>query len=229
MPYLLISDFAGGLDTRKSALTSPAGTLQRLNDCVITPGGEIAKRKAFVQVADLTGSFGLAATESTLFAFNGNGAGAPSSGVPGVGLVYQAIPNGNTYQTDFETFDGSVYLVTADNGTGVNHHYYNGVETQGSGRGYYVRTYGTKIYAVAGKNLFFSAVGDATNWTTGTGAGFINLSVQDADGESLVSLEIYYDKLSVFSSEATQIWSVDPDPLQNNLDQVLREIGRAHV
>ena len=66
MPYLLISDFAGGLDTRKSALTSPAGTLQRLNDCVITPGGEIAKRKAFVQVADLTGSFGLAATESKI-------------------------------------------------------------------------------------------------------------------------------------------------------------------
>ena len=49
--------------------------------------------------------------------------------------------------------------------------------------------------------------------------------MQDADGESLVSLEIYYDKLSVFSSEATQIWSVDPDPLQNNLDQVLRGAG----
>ena len=225
MPYFLIDDFAGGLDTRKSALTSPAGTLQRLNDCVITPGGEIAKRKAFVQVADLTGSFGLAATESTLYAFNSSGTGAPSSGVPGVGLVYQAIPNGNTYQTDFETFDGNIYLVTADFGTGANHHYYNGVETEGSGRGYYLRTYGTKLYAVAGKNLFFSAVGDPMNWTTGTGAGFINLSMQDADGEALVSLEIYYDKLSVFSSEATQIWSVDTDPLQNVLDQVLRGAG----
>src|SRR4029077_5558260 len=69
IPYLMIDDFAGGLDTRKSAITSPAGTLQRLNDCVITPGGEIAKRKAFVQVADLSGTFGLAATEANLYAF----------------------------------------------------------------------------------------------------------------------------------------------------------------
>lgn len=225
MPYLMIDDFAGGLDTRKSAITSPAGTLQRLNDCTITPGGEITKRKAFVQVADLTGTFGLAATESTLYAFVASAKTPPSSGVPGVGLTYQVIPNGNTRQTDFDTFDGGVYLVTADNGTNANHHYYNGVETQGSGKGYYVKTYGTKVYAVAGKYLYFSAVGDATNWTTGTGAGFVNLSMQDADGESLTTLEIYYDKLSIFSSEATQIWSVDTDPLQNVLDQVLRGAG----
>ena len=231
MPYLLIDDFAGGLDTRKSALTSPAGTLQRLNDCVITPGGEIAKRKAFVQVADLTGSFGLAATESTLYAFtHGNVVSPPSSGVPGVGLIYQTIPNSNTsvVQYDYETFDGDVYLICYDPAQASGHwnpHYFRGALTEGSDRGLYARTYGTKMYTVQGKNLFFSAVGDVTNWTTGTGAGFVNLSMQDADGESLVSLEIYYDKLSIFSSEATQIWSVDPDPLQNNLNQVLRGAG----
>ena len=86
MPYLLIDDFAGGLDTRKSGLTSAAGTLQRLNNCVITPGGEIAKRKAFVPVADLSGTFGLAATESSVYAFTRNTmsprqpAGFPASG-----------------------------------------------------------------------------------------------------------------------------------------------------
>ena len=229
MPYLLIDNFVGGLDTRKSALTSPPGTLQRLNDCVITPGGEIAKRKAFVQVADLTGTFGLAATESTLVAFTrGVALGAPGSGVSGVGLYYQTIPNtdASMYQTDFDTYDGGIYLVT--NASSGNHHYYNAVETEGTNHGYYVKTYGTKMYAVLGKYLYFSCVGNPQYWTNvdpRVGAGFVNLSTQDSDGGALVSLEIYYDKLSIFSSESTQLWSVDTDPLQNVLDQVLRGAG----
>ena len=227
----MIDNFASGLDTRKSALTSAAGTLQRLNNAVITPGGEIAKRKAFVKVATLTNTFGLAATESALYAFTRNVViTPPSSGVPGVGLVYQKLPNASATltQTDFDTFDGAVYLVCYDPAAAYpanDPHYYKGVETEGTGKGLYVRTYGTKVYSVINQNLFFSAVGDATNWTTGTGAGFINLAMQDADGEQLTSLEIYYDKLAVFSSEATQLWSVDPDPLQNVLNQVLRGAG----
>jgi hypothetical protein len=227
----MIDNFAAGLDTRKSALTSAAGTLQRLNNAVITPGGEIAKRKAFVLVASLAGTFGLAATESALYAFTRNAPlTPPSSGVPGVSLIYQDLPNADPQltQTDFDTFDGEIYLACVDptqaSGRG-NPHYYKGVLTEGSDHGYYVRTYASKVYSVVGKNLFFSAGNDATNWTTGTGAGFNNLSRQDADGENLTSLEIYYDKLSIFSSEATQLWSVDPDPLQNVLDQVLRGAG----
>jgi hypothetical protein len=226
--YLIIDDFAAGLDTRKSGLTAPSGSLQRLNDLVITPGGEIAKRKAFVKVATLTNTFGLAATESTLYCFTRNvTVTPPSSGVSGVGLAYQSISSTDpaVQQTDFDTFDGNIYLATWNSGTGENKHFYNGVETQGDGHGYYIRTYATKIYGVLGKNLYYSAVNDPTNWTTGTGAGFTNLAKQDADAESLVSLEIYYDKMVVFSSEAAQIWSVDPDPNQNVLDQILRGAG----
>jgi hypothetical protein len=57
------------------------------------------------------------------------------------------------------------------------------------------------------------------------GAGFINLSNNDSGGENLTSLEVYYDKLAVLSSVTTQLWAVDPDPLQNSLDQVLRQSG----
>jgi hypothetical protein len=238
MPYLLIDDFAGGLDTRKSALTSPAGTLQRLNNCIITPGGEIAKRKAFVQVADLTGTFGLASTESSVYAFTRNAnVTAPGSGVPGVGLVYQKLPNGaaGLTQTDFDTFDGGVYVVCYDPAAVYPAnvpHYYNGVLTEGTGKGLYCRTFGTKMYAVLGKNLFFSCIGDAVHWTNNSaatpaqeGAGLIDLAMQDSDGENLTSLEIYYDKLAIFSTEANQIWAMDTDPLQNNLTQVLRGAG----
>ncbi len=150
--------------------------------------------------------------------------------MPNVGLIYQKIPSASAtlVQTDFDTFDGDVYLAAYDSSLAYpanNPHFFRGAATEGAGKGHYVRTYSTKVYGVLGKNLYFSAVGDATNWTTGTGAGFINLSMQDADGEQLVSVEVYYDKLSIFSSEATQLWSVDPDPLQNVLDQVLRGAG----
>ena len=320
MPYTVITDFAGGLDTRKSALTAPSGTLQKLVNAAISPGGEIVKRRAFVQVATLTGTFGLAATENTLYCFTRNTAPPTiASGVPGVGLTVQQIPNSNADldQADYDTFDGKVYLVcTRPSGTtdaAKNPHYYDAVLTEGAGKGYYIRAYQSKIYAVTGKYLYFTAVDDPTIWNTdpvvtvtslsnanpavvtvaaadigkftngmqviikgvtatgmtdanGTrtitgvgspantfklqgvdtsagaapqttgitatpltakrvGAGFINLSLQDADSEFLTSLEVYYDQLSIFSSEATQLWSVDADPLQNTYNQLLRGCG----
>lgn len=319
MPYLTIDNFAAGLDTRKSALTSAPGTLQRLTNATVTPGGEIAKRRAFVQVADLTGTFGLAATESAVYAFTRNTVLAPPSfPIAGTSLVFQSIPYTPTTfaQTDFDTFNGKVYLAGQDSaqpaGSRIKH-FYNGAATEGNEKGPYIRTYRTKMYGVQGNNLYFSAVGDPTLWnadpivnvvslsnanpcvvtvaaadiakfvngqlvtisgasatgmtpangrhtissagspantfkltgvdtsaasapqTTGVtavpastaraGAGFINLSNQDSGGELLTSLEVYYDKLAVFSSVTTQLWAVDPDPLQNVLDQVLRSSG----
>jgi hypothetical protein len=235
VPTLVIDNFAAGLDTRKSALTSVPGTLQRLTNATITPGGEIAKRRAFIKVATLTGSFGLAATESTLYAFTRNTVLTPPVisvfGVSG-GLVYQKIPNASPTltQTDFDTFNGLIYLACYDTNPAILFptnvpHYYNAVATGGTGKGAYIKTYGTKVYAVIGTNLSFSAVNDPSNWSTGTGAGFINLSNQDSGGEVLTSVEVYYDKLCVFSTQATQLWAVDPDPAQNALSQVLRNSG----
>jgi hypothetical protein len=232
MPYLLITDFAAGLDTRKHILASPPGTLTRLVNAAITPGGDIYKRRAFVKIATLTGSFGLASTGSTLYAFTRNVVlSPPSLGMAGMSLVYQTIPNASTtlLQTDYDTFDGKIYLATFDPaGTPVpnnNLHYYDGAQTTGSGKGIYVRAYRTKVHSVVRNTLYFSAVDDPMDWDSGTGAGSINLSTQDADAEVLTSLEVYYDKLAVFSSESVQLWTMDPDPLQNQLFQVLRGIG----
>jgi hypothetical protein len=236
MSYFVIDNFAAGLDTRKSPLTSPPGVLVILEDAVITPGGEVEKRKAFVKEATIAGTFGLASTESTLHVFTRDVDPAVLS-LPSVvattPLVAERVPNSSITleQIDYDTFDGLIYLACADS-AGVtqpqkNPHYYGSpkVETEGSGKGYYIRTYQSKIYSVFGKYLNFSAVDDPDNWTTGTGAGFINLSLQDADSEFLTSIEVYYDKLAIFSSEATQLWAVDPDPLQNTYEQLLRGTG----
>jgi hypothetical protein len=335
LTYQIIDNFAAGLDTRKSPLTSPAGTLTRLINAAITPGGEIQKRRAFVAVANVAGSFGLASTESTLYVFGRSAVPSlPTWPVAGVSLKALSIPNGSTGldQVDYDTFDGKVYLSCIDtnvalnaDGTvppGRNPHYWDPstttpgtgmVLTEGAGKGYHVRTYQSKVYAVLGRNLSFSAVGNPFIWnaativnsvnvsslsntnparctvavgditkfsngkrimvsgadelhglanglhtisavntpantfilddvdcsgaaaaqTTGVkiddqptaGRGYINLSMQDADSETLTSLEVYYDKLSVFSSEAVQIWAVDPDPAQNSFTQLLRAAG----
>jgi len=48
MPYLVVENFNGGLDTRRHVLVSKPGTLAQLTDAHVTRGGEIEKRKAFV-------------------------------------------------------------------------------------------------------------------------------------------------------------------------------------
>jgi len=236
--YQIIDNFAFGLDTRKSVLTSPAGTLTRLRNAVITPGGEIAKRRAFVKVADVPGTFGLAATSAKLVVFGRNVAPPipawPFS--PSIPLVGLKVPNANPAleQFDYDIFNGRVYLAAHEPGVAWRHYYENTaggpmVETEGTGKGVYIRTYQAKMYGVLGSNISFSAVKDPMIWTSpaspANGAGSINLAMQDADLESLTSLEVYYNKMAVFASEATQIWAVDPDPLQNVYEQLLRGAG----
>jgi len=77
---------------------------------------------------------------------------------------------------------------------------------------------------VAGSVLFFSAVGDPSDWT-GTGSGAIDLSLEDSDMTDCVSLEVYYDWLAIFSKTACQLWAIDPDPLKTQYKQTLRQAG----
>jgi hypothetical protein len=238
------------------------------------------------------------------------------------------VPNASAvlHQTDYDVFNGYIYLACADDGEGVdaNPHYYavppvdpyadptSMVKTEGTNRGYFIRTYQSKIYAVNDKYLHFSAINNPLLWeaelagpvditamtagtplvctvgvgeigkfrngmsimisgctgpiyewvngqnvvsgidtgagtfvingdTTGatpplaagatadavpaTGRGFINLSTQDASGEVLKTVEVYYDKLALFTTQATQIWAIDPDPAQNAFEQLLRGAG----
>jgi hypothetical protein len=236
--YQLVENFAAGLDTRKSPLTSPAGTLTRMVNAVVSPGGEIVKRRAFVQCATVPSTtFGLAATESRLIVFGRNvdptvpPLVADGVTVPGVTLDALKVPNAaaSLSLSDYDVFDGRLYIAVHEPSVAYKHYYEDPigtmVETEGTNKGAFIRTYQSKVYSVSGKTLYFSAINNPKLWNTGTGAGFINLSLQDADAERLTSLEVYYDKLAIFSSEAVQIWAVDADPAQNAFVQLLRAAG----
>ena len=140
-----------------------------------------------------------------------------------------------TQQIDYDVFNGQIYAVFLGS-DGQNYHYYNGVQvTQATGKGTNVRTYKEKMYGVAGRNLSFSAVGDPTIWidpspdsegnVAHNGSGFVNIGANDADSENLISMEVYYDKMAVFSSLSCQLWFLDPDPSLNQYYQTLRDAG----
>jgi hypothetical protein len=116
------------------------------------------------------------------------------------------------------------------------YHYYNGIAVPGAtDHGSFIRTYKEKIYGVQGRTLYFSAVGDPTTWTdpppdssgnvAHNGSGFINISSNDSDAENLTSMEVYYDKMAIFSPLSCQLWFLDPDPSLNQYYQTLRDAG----
>lgn len=235
MTYLLVENFNQGLETRRSVLTAPAGSVLTLRNAAIDPGGEIVKRRAFVKIGTnlLAGTFGLAAIGNNVTAFTRNATVAPPAlNISGYTLNFQnlvGLTSTTAFLTDWDVFDGKLYVALADPGgttpAGQNPHFFDGAATGGAGKGYYVRSFKSKVYAVVDKYLSFCAVADPTNWSTGTGAGFINLSLQETGGAGVQGLEIYYDKLAVMSDSTTQIWSMDADPLKNQLVQTLRATG----
>jgi hypothetical protein len=91
------------------------------------------------------------------------------------------------------------------------------------------------MYALAARYLIFSAVGDATVWNDPSpdalgniahnGSGFIDISSNDADSFDLYGMEVYYDKMAIFSKLSAQLWFLDPDPSLNQYFQTLRDAG----
>ena len=226
MPYFTITDFAAGLDLRRSSLTAPPGTLRKLLNAHVTPGGEIEKRFAFVPFATVpANSQGLVELQGKLYTFvPGGSATNPPTAPWGIGTMELDCTTINEI-VDYDFFDNKAFVVAfVDGDTTVPVHFYDGVVVPDA-QGLYVRTYKNKIFAVERGILFFSADGDPTDWTVDASAGFIDLSLGDSDMSDALALEVYYDKLAILSKTATQLWVIDPDPLQTQYAQTLRQAG----
>lgn len=92
--------------------------------------------------------------------------------------------------------------------------------------GPFVKTVRTKMYATAGGLLHFSGIQNPAQWTTDVvGAGFIDMSTEDAQANPLVALARYQNQLAVFAPEVVLIEYIDPDPALNTLRQVLANTG----
>jgi len=131
MPYILVEDFRGGLDSRRSNVTATSGTLVSIKNAHITRGGEIEKRPAFVSLATLpSNTTGLAAANGQIYVFGSDASSSVSfaSGTPAnVNYVRLEHPSGTalTKVLDTDFFDGQVYA-SAQFADGRIYHYYNG-------------------------------------------------------------------------------------------------------
>jgi hypothetical protein len=102
-----ITSFKYGLDTRKDMLTSQPGTLVTCENAHINPGGEIEKRKAFVEYANVAinddggssdqGVFGIESTDAGIIVF-GSALLFGASVTQAQPRLQSAIPAGVTYQ-----------------------------------------------------------------------------------------------------------------------------------
>lgn len=248
--YYEIANFLSGIDTRKDVMTAPAGSLRLLKNCHLTPGGEIEKRSAFTNWYDANSwnpLFGLISLNGQPYIVTTGGSGiaiAPTPTSPG---VYRVTPpagaSGGTVtlqeMTDWDIYNGKPFVnflgYDASVGMYGSYAYYDSVYVaEAAGRALACRTYKEKMYGVNGRYLYFSAIGDPTKWNdpppvggvvAHNGSGFISIGSNDSDSENLISLEVYYDKMAIFSSLGCQLWFLDPDPSLNQYYQTLRDAG----
>lgn len=240
--YYEIANFQLGMDTRKEVMTAPAGTLRMLQNAHITPGGEIEKRSAFNYWCNAPpGALGMCALNEQPYVFlnDGHGLGVQAPTPTSVGVIHIDNPaSGSGVINQFycyDIFDGKIFAVFGATDGNV-HGYYDGVEVPGAmNRVGKVRTYKEKMYGVIGRFLNFSAVGDPTTWVdpppdasgnvAHNGSGFIDLGAHDGDSENISTMEVYYDKMAIFTTYSCQLWFLDPDPSLNQYYQTIRDAG----
>ncbi len=132
MPYILVEDFRGGLDNRRSNVTAQAGTLVTLKNAHINRGGEIEKRQAFVKLTTLpSNTTGLTASNGQIYVF-GHEASSAVNFAPGtpanVNYMRLQHPTPTTEITSIlgtSFFNGQVYA-SAQYEDGRIYHFYNG-------------------------------------------------------------------------------------------------------
>lgn len=145
MSYLVIENFAGGLDTRRNILTSKPGNLVRLDNCHVSRGGEIERRKAFVHKGNLPlGTYGLEACGDKVFVF---GSIPTPSPIPN-GITYQRLthPDGPSFSmtkvVSFTSYGGKPFVIAEFN-DGARYCYYDGVIVDDSVNGIFRASHGS--------------------------------------------------------------------------------------
>lgn len=238
MAYYILQDFAAGLDRRKSAITSKAGSLRELTNGFVNAGGEIEKRYKLSQIGTITASdtHGLAFHENQLYVF---GFAATATGLP-ASVSYQQLtldtPGPDLTQIlRTETFGDQLYVVALLS-NGATAHFLDGTQvTDTALKGPFARAYKEKMFVTDERNLKFSAIGRADVFdpenTAGAsdanlpGAGIIDMKQVDGSGGDLMAVVPYYSFLAVLSRTAVQVWAMDPDPALSEQIQTLGSTG----
>lgn len=246
MPAITYADFSGGLDRRLSINAQDPNKLWVLRNAFITKGKKVKKRPG---LRAITGTFAPSVLSEPflgLFAINGELRTYQSTAVTGsvpTGVVAKALlpPTVSAataalvdvmYSVVFQGFEYVVakYLDTVTGDYLFQHHYLNGVNPERvvdancpqSGA---VTVAASRIFAIAGENVRYSAAGDAMDWTTASDAGFIATGLQQNTNAPTTAVGTFQDALVVFFEENAQIWDVNADPALNSIRKRIKGVG----
>jgi len=136
MAYFVVENFGLGIDRRRPQVVGVNGSLWEAINCHLTRGGDVEKRKAFVEWRPLPAeTFGMAGASNALHVF---GSAAPPT-MPG-DVTYQQLVHpagfGNIVSVDDVTIYNGKCYVAATFDDGMTFHFYDGVVVPGfvSGR-----------------------------------------------------------------------------------------------
>lgn len=235
MSTITYNDFGGGLDRRLPVSVQDANKLWALRNAYITLGKRIAKRPGLLPLAaGLTGSFGLEAISGRLKVFVDRGAAfTPPAIMDSIALDKPAGLTGQSLDRviSADLFQGYPYVVARYTDRSVRHHYVDTNPTTpvtdvNCPQTASVTKAASRLYAIAGENVRYSAAGAARDWTTASDAGFLPAALQAETKSSTTAVGTFQGNyLVVFFSESVQLWSVATDPSANALSKNIAGVG----
>lgn len=232
MSAITFNRFDLGIDLRKGASVSDANRLREMKNAYVTTGLATAKRPGLSKVATLeAGTKGLFAAFGKLHTFHGSGS------VTHANTLFQshkvqnsagARPVSDVPYAD--VFNAYIYAaIQYDNGT-VEHHYLDGSATTHiadtncpDSKG--VVKLASKLFAINGDTVRYCKTGSPRDWSSANDAGFLPTGLNSRGDRSANALGIYQNKLVVLTRDGAQIWTVDPDPTQMKMDDIVENVG----
>lgn len=234
MSELVIEDFRAGLDRRKSIITAVPGSLQTATNVHISRGGELEKRRAFVPYTSVSNlSAGLSSNSGTLFTFGPDPTAFVTPILQNIQCAHPIPAYTLLSVISCCMFRGRPYMIGLFSDGSVLHFYDGAINMAfypGGAYASYVATdcctLGSKIYVTANTSLICSENDAPENWgTNNNGSGIFDLATKYGGAEPLTAVNIYINRLAVYSRYNVQIIVADPDPLKTALLQVLPTLG----
>lgn len=232
MPAITYSKFDVGLDLRKGASVSDANRLRQLKNAYVTTGQVVRKRPGLTKVATLEGGTkGLVAGNNVLNTFYESGSITHANTLFKANQVAHPSTSEAVKKIHYgDLFNGYLYVAVEYDDGSTYHHYLDGsspsyVSDANCPHSKGVIKMASKIWAVAGDVVRFSATNLPRNWTLADDAGFLPSGLQQGGADNARALGQQDRDLVVFFDTAAQVWVPDPDPRLHTFRKPIRGVG----
>ena len=232
MPSLTIDKFDQGLDLRKGKSVADVNRLRDLTNAYVTTGKVVRKRPGLSLVATLeAGTKGLVAGNGVLNTFYESGSITHANGLFTANLVaHPTLSQAVSRVHHGDMFLGYIYVAVEYADGSIWHHYLDGnnpthiADANCPQTAAWVKA-ASKIWAVDGDVVRFSATSLPRDWTTANDASFLPTGLQDAGTDNARALGLHGRDLVTLFDDSAQIWVPDPEPALHVFRKPIRNIG----